>query len=249
MKLKDVKTRIKELLDGREFLDSKLISWINNARDEIYTDYMVVGTEGLYFLYQYGVELEGGSVAYNPETEEGRFYLLPDDFVSLQTVYFEDTVIPPLTNPQMVSWVKMQWQGESAEFPTYWVVRGNELEFIPPTKESGKRIFIDYYSKMPVITENTDDGYEDEFMKDFPDYHYYGGALQGAGYLGNLKLITLYQKEIDRIKIKIKTYNKVRNMQGKKPRFMTERELESRINLLNPDFYYNIRDPYPYRRK
>lgn len=236
MNFGEIKQKIILLLDGRDFADkpSLMPSWIDTVRKEVPVDFEIVGDKGLYFLYHFGTTIEGGSIKYDPETGEGRFYGLPPDYISHETIWYDGRKLISALTSQKASEYLLANRVPSAGTPTFYVIRGLEFELIPPPDVAGKEIAIDYYAMPTTITQDTPDTFEDEFMRLFPHVHYYGASLHGAKYLGNDRLIALLSGDYRKALADLRIYNRMRWLKGTHPRLGELREVEFLHEILYP---------------
>lgn len=239
MKYGEIKNMIYNLLDGRDsFENPDLIpTWLTSIRNEIVVDPFIVGNDGLWCAYVEAT-IEGGSIAYSPENPESRFYLLPDDFIGHELVFYDGKpLVNALSLKRKEELYSAQRIPDSGGTPEMYLIRGLELELIPPANEFGKEIALYYYAQLPPITSITPDDFEDEFMRVFPQIHYYGGALKGAMWLGNERLVAIYRENYQAALQALKIYNKWRTLKKGSIRFYS-------LDQVPPDKWKYLRKSY-----
>lgn len=119
-------------------------------------------------------------------------YALSSDYLDHVTLFYQEDGnigkklgrVSPATFDEMAGLTESTCAGSGV--PTYYVVRGRELELTPTPNATctadGGKLKIRYYSQAPSLTSDTD---EDELAIQHYDAIIYGACLRGSLYLND----------------------------------------------------------------
>jgi hypothetical protein len=228
MVLNDIISLVEEKCDGRSLGVAKHKRWADLVRKEAARSAITGGFHGLYFLYKEAV-VTGGSTAEEPR------YKIPDDFVDDLSVWY-DKIALVKGDPGVLN-ITTADDIESGCLPTWYDLRGMELNIIPAPPVDGKEIKLFYNALPEEINANTDEAsYKDFFMDHWANLHVFGMAeyaLDSVGaYEAGKAMRDRFNEEITRLTMSNRRFW----IKGVKIRLQNWDEFATKQRYLFPQF-------------
>lgn len=199
MQFSIIQARVKEQLDDRTDLETKIAAWINDTRKDLALEYDFSD------LYVESTCTTSASSA---------VYALPSDCLDLLDIWAGTKKLARLDLKERdelsetdidASWIKYQLateQGVNDSYqgpPDYYVIKGNEIE-LWPIPDGSYTLLLKYYAQPTDFTEDAD-------RDRISDFHFdalqWGAALRGAHYLDDESKINrftpLYKEAVQKM--------------------------------------------------
>lgn len=228
MVLNDIFSLVEEKCDGRSLALASKLRWADIVRKEAAQTSIAGGFHGIYFLYK-EAKVTGGSVI-----GQGH-YELPDDFVSDLSAWYDGKPLTKASGTMLD--ITAQADMEGSYLPTWFALRGLELDIMPAPLVAGKEIALFYGALPETITSTTDPvTFTDYFLDKWPMIHVYGmaeHALDSIGaYQAGAAMRKRFQDEIARLAMNNRRFW----IQGSKIRLQNWDEFTSQKTHLFPQF-------------
>jgi hypothetical protein len=228
MTFTDIYTLVEEKCDGRSFGIAKHTRWADLVRSEVARNALAAGFHGLYFLYKEAT-VTGGSILNEPR------YTIPDDFIDDLAVWYDGKLLvkadPGVMN--ITQGLHTSTSNDSGHIPTWWNLRGRELELVPPAPEAGKEIKL-FYNGLPEAISGAN--FSDYFLTQWPHLHVFGMAESALDYVGasalSQKMRSRFQEEVQRLMLDNRRFW----IKGQRVRLMNWDEFVEKQRFVFPQF-------------
>jgi len=228
MVLNDIVTLVEQKCDGRSLGIANHKLWADIVRKEAAQTALAGGFHGLYFLYKEAV-VTGGSIAAQAR------YELPDDFVTDLSVWYDGELLEKSSGKSLD--VTAQADIAGGYLPSWYSMRGLEIEIAPPTPVAGKEIKM-FYCALPeaIVTATDPAAFHDYFMDFWPMLHVYGMAEHALDSVGAYAAAKNFRDRFDREVGRLAMKNRQFWLQGIKIRYQNWDEFESQLRHVFPQF-------------
>ena len=227
MTFADIVALVEEKADGRSFGIAKHKRWADLVRSEVARNATASGFHGLYFLYKEADVIDGSVVG------QAR-YALPDDYVDDLSLWYDGKLLvkapPGVMN--ITTGVAESATPPSGE-PTFFVLRGMELEMIPAPPEDGKSISM-FYNGLPEPV--ADEAHTDYFLNQWSALHVLGMAEYALDSVGGHKQAERFRDRFREEMGRLMLDNRRFWLKGTKTRLQNWDEHKEMMRFVFPQF-------------
>ncbi len=217
-----LKARVKEQLDDRTDLDTKIAAWINDTRKDLALEY---DFSDLY-------------VEATCTTSAGTgVYALPDDCLDLIDIFADGKKLIRLDIKERDELTQTNIDVEHILYmlatestlddsgnapPDYYIIKGNEIDFWP-IPDGAYTLLLKYYAQPADFTA---DGESDRISNFHFDVILWGAALRGANYLDDESKIIRFTVNRDKALKMMVARERRRKSSDKRPRMKSYKDFD-----------------------